>query len=156
HRGTHVTVCLPLRLLRTRFQLMRVGSGLYAVAHSNIRALLTEPQKLSVHEDGRLFLTWDRTTVGVWSIGQGAHSRKGEVSSSSPIVVVQVSGSLRGVIADELLGVQDLTVRAWDSLAPPEQSCFMGTALNQEGQLVLILDPNRLEMADQRDKVIKE
>jgi chemosensory pili system protein ChpA (sensor histidine kinase/response regulator) len=146
-RGTKITVRLPLRLLRTRFQLVRVGSGLYAVAHSKVRALLTEPRTLSVRENGRLFLRWDHTTVEIRSIGQVSYSWTGEVSSSSPIVVVQVSGSLRGVMVDELLGVQDLTVRVWDSLAPLEQSCCVGTALNQEGQLVLILDPNRLEMA---------
>lgn len=146
-RGTNVTVRLPLRLLRARFQLMRVGSSLYAVARSRVRALLTAPQTLSVQEDGRMFLTWNHTTVEVRSIEQVSHGRTGEVSSSSPIVVVQVSGSLRGVMVDERLGVQDLTVRAWDSLAPLEQSCCVGTALNQEGQVVLILDPNRLEMA---------
>ncbi|MEM4414281.1 MAG: ATP-binding protein, partial [Candidatus Caldarchaeum sp.] len=153
-RGTTMTVRLPLRLLRARFQLVRVGGGLYAVAHSRVRAILPELQAVSVGEDGRLGLTWDHTTVEVQSIAPLFHDRLREGSLSSPMMVLHGSDGLRGVIVDELLGIQDLTVKAWDSLALLEQSCFVGTALNREGQVVLVLDPNRLKIADSHRKTV--
>ncbi|MCP9450207.1 MAG: Hpt domain-containing protein [Nitrospira sp.] len=144
--GTTFVLHLPVTPLITTVLLVRSEADRYAIPLSNVRAVTVSPTDSLIRAEERTLLRWDEGTVEVRSLLQILKDESEPREASMPIVVVQTARGTLGLTVDEVLERRDLTIRTWDSLKLLDRSYFSGTAVDQDGRLVLVIDPNRLQI----------
>jgi len=63
---------------------------------------------------------------------------------ASPIVIVRTSTGVQGLAVDELLGRQEIVIKALSTLKPFQESPFVGATIDPEGHVILVLDLAKL------------
>ncbi|MCP9470567.1 MAG: Hpt domain-containing protein [Nitrospira sp.] len=145
--GTTFVLHLPVTPLITAVLLVRLGADRYAIPLSNVRAVTVSPADSLIRAEERTLLRLDEGTVEVRSLRHILKDESDPREASMPIAVVQTARGALGLAVDEILERQDLTIRTWDSLKLLDRSYFSGTAVDQDGRLVLVIDPNRLQIS---------
>jgi len=143
--GTKFTLILPLTLLITTALLVRIQNECYAFALSNIREVTVPTAMALEHIGDRTLLRMEEEVVEVQSLRQILYREPTSVSAGMPVVIVRTSAGLLGLAVDELLGRQEIVIKALGSLKPLTQSVFAGATIDPEGRVILVVDPSRLE-----------
>ncbi|MCP9447684.1 MAG: chemotaxis protein CheW [Nitrospira sp.] len=144
--GTTFVLHLPVTPLITAVLLVRLGGDRYAIPLSNVQTVTVSPADSLVCAEGRTLLRLNEGTVEVRSLRHILKDESEPIGASTPIAVVQTATGAMGLTVDEILERRDLTIRTWDSLKLLDRSYFLGTAVDQDGRLVLVIDPNRLQI----------
>lgn len=144
--GTTFVLHLPVTPLITAILLVRLGADRYAIPLSNVRTVTVSPADSLIRVEERTLLRLDEGTVEVRSLRHILKDESEPRGASMPIVVVQTATGALGLTVDEILERRDLTIRTWNSLKLLDRSYFSGTVVDQDGRLVLVIDPNRLQI----------
>ncbi|MCP9473021.1 MAG: Hpt domain-containing protein [Nitrospira sp.] len=144
--GTTFVLHLPVTPLITAVLLVRLGADRYAIPLSNVRTVTVSPADSLIRVEERTLLRLDEGMVEVRSLRHILKDESEPREASMPIVVVQTATGALGLAVDEILERRDLTIRTWNSLKLLDRSYFSGTVVDQDGRLVLVIDPNRLQI----------
>lgn len=145
--GTTFVLHFPVTPLITTVLLVRLDADRYAIPLSNVRTVAVASADSLVRAEERTLLRLDEETVEVRSLRHMLKDESEPMGASVPIAVVRTATGDLGLMVHEILGRQDLTIRTWDSLKLLDRSYFTGTAVDQDGRLILVIDPNRLQIS---------
>ncbi len=142
--GTKFTLRLPLTLLISTALLVRAGSERYALPLPNIREVVM-PLPGSIQEIGGrpvLHLSDEAIDVQLLTHLLGIHGDR--AIGATPVVIIRTATGVQGLVVDELLGRQEIVIKALSELKPFQESPFVGATIDPEGQVILVLDVARL------------
>ncbi len=145
--GTTFVLHFPVTPLITTVLLVRLDADRYAIPLSNVRTVAVLSADSLVRAEERTLLRLDEETVEVRSLRHILKDESEPMGASVPIAVVRTATGDLGLMVHEILGRQDLMIRTWDSLKLLDRSYFTGTAVDQDGRLILVIDPNRLHIS---------
>ena len=153
--GTKFTLNLPLTLLIATALFVRVGTEKYAIPLLSIQEV-TVPTPFSMREEGdHQLLQVDEQVIELQSLHHILRRESGNVDWTMPVVIVRTTGAPIGLSVDELLGCQEIVIKPLGSLKPWEHSFFGGATIDQEGRVVLVLDPTRLTSRGAKESVVR-
>lgn len=142
--GTKFTLRLPLTLLISMALLVRAGSERYALPLPNIREVVM-PVAGSIQEvGGHPVLHVGDEAIDVLSLSRILGVESAAKLDSSPIVIIRTATGMQGIGVDELLGRQEIVIKALGTLKPFRESCFVGATIDPEGRVILVLDIARV------------
>jgi chemosensory pili system protein ChpA (sensor histidine kinase/response regulator) len=149
--GTKFTLRLPLTLLISMALLVRAGSERYALPLPNIREVVM-PAAGSVQDvGGHPVLHVGEEAIDVLSLSHILGVESSAKLGSCPIVIIRTATGMQGIAVDELLGRQEIVIKALGTLKPFKESCFVGATIDPEGRVVLVLDIARVLTGRMRD-----
>ena len=149
--GTKFTMRLPLTLLISMALLVRAGSERYALPLPNIREVVM-PVAGSVQDvGGHPVLHVGDEAIDVLSLSHILGVPSSAKLGSSPIVIIRTATGMQGIGVDELLGRQEIVIKALGTLKPFKESCFVGATIDPEGRVILVLDIARVLAGRMRD-----
>jgi chemosensory pili system protein ChpA (sensor histidine kinase/response regulator) len=149
--GTKFTLRLPLTLLISMALLVRAGSERYALPLPNIREVVM-PVAGSVQDvGGHPVLHVGDEAIDVLSLSHILGVPSSAKLDSSPIVIIRTATGMQGIGVDELLGRQEIVIKALGTLKPFKDSSFVGATIDPEGRVVLVLDIGRVLAGRMRD-----
>lgn len=142
--GTKFTLSLPLTLLIATALMVRAGSEHYGIPLPAIRevTMLTFGAYHRVGE--RSILHIGEEAIEVQPLRQLLTQSHVPVEMGKPVVIVQTTDGLLGLLVDELLGRQEIVIKSLGSFKSLDRSYFGGATIDPEGRVVLVLDPARL------------
>ena len=146
--GTKFTLSLPLTLLITTALLVRSGNERYAIALSSIREVTLSTAMSLEYTEGRTLLRMEEEVIEVQSLRRVLYREQNAVNGEMPIVIVRTASGALGLAVDELLGRQEIVIKALGTLKPLVQSCFAGATIDPEGRVILVVDPSRFDMRE--------
>jgi chemosensory pili system protein ChpA (sensor histidine kinase/response regulator) len=142
--GTKFTLRLPLTLLISTALLVRVGHERYALPLPNIREVVM-PAPGGVQEvGGRPVLQVGDEAVEVHTLAHLLGSDRAAPSGPCPVVIIRSATGVHGLEVDELLGRQEIVIKALGALKPFQESSFVGATIDPEGRVILVLDISKL------------
>ena len=151
--GTKFTLRLPLTLLISTALLVRVGHERYALPLPNIREVVM-PAPGGVQEvGGRPILQVGDEAVEVQALAQLLGSDRAAPAGPCPVVIIRSATGVHGLEVDELLGRQEIVIKALGALKPFQESSFVGATIDPEGRVVLVLDISKLLSARVPDSI---
>jgi chemosensory pili system protein ChpA (sensor histidine kinase/response regulator) len=151
--GTKFIFNLPLTLRITTALLVRVGAEKYAIPLASIQEV-TVLGPSSIQDDGdRKRVQIDEQVYELRALSHILHREPHIVDRAVPVVVVRTAGAPMALAVDELLGRQEIVVKPLGTLKPLAQSFFGGATIDPQGQVVLVLDPNRLVPSEAKESV---
>lgn len=142
--GTKFTLRLPLTLLISTALMVRVGTERYALLLPNIREVVVPPPGAIQNIGGHPILQVQDEAVEIHSLGHLLGVESVANSDQAPIVIIRIATGIAGVAVDELLGRQEIVIKALGTLQPFQDSCFVGATIDPEGHVILVLDIGRL------------
>ena len=149
--GTKFTLRLPLTLLISMALLVRAGSERYALPLPNIREVVM-PVAGSVQDvGGHPVLHLGDEAIDVVSLSHILGVPSSAELGACPIVIVRTATGMQGIGVDELLGRQEIVIKALGTLKPFKESCFVGATIDPEGRVILVLDIARVLAGRMRD-----
>lgn len=151
--GTKFTLRLPLTLLISTALLVRVGNERYALPLPNIREVVMPPPGGVQDVGGRPILQVGDEAVEVQSLAQLLGSDRASPSGPCPVVVIRSATGVHGLEVDELLGRQEIVIKALGALKPFQESSFVGATIDPEGRVILVLDISKLLSARTPDSI---
>lgn len=162
-KGTDFTLECPLTLARIRAVMAVVGSQTFALPTAHVERLLRLPRADIRRVEGRDVFSAPHqhahALVPIVSLAQvlGPPLVDRPVADRACLALLEVGGERLGVLVDELLGEQELIVRA----LPAAQSLSVhlsGAALLPDGGVALVLDAGSLVLAglERRGEAIAE
>lgn len=153
--GTKFTLNLPLTLLIATALFARVGTAKYAIPLLSIQEV-TMPTLSAVREEGdRKLLQIDEQVIELQSLHYILRREPGNVDWTMPVVIVRTAGGPIGLSVDELLGRQEIVIKPLGPLKLLEHSFFGGATIDQEGRVVLVIDPSRLPSSGTKESVAR-
>ena len=144
--GTTFTLRLPLTLLISAALIIRAGQQRFAVPLPAIREVIGSAAQAVRHIDGRWLLQIGDDNVEIRAIAQLLGERMEAPKPTSPVVVLQARQKALGITVDELIGRQEIVIKALGPLAFFQGSGYSGAAIDPEGRVMLVLDVERLLM----------
>jgi chemosensory pili system protein ChpA (sensor histidine kinase/response regulator) len=145
--GTTFTLKLPLTVAVSDAVMVRVGTEVYAVAVSAVRATLRAHARDIETRDGIERVRVEDQMAELIPLGRVLGVPNGERPSVLPVVAVRAGRRTLAVAVDELLGKEEIVVKSLgrflDGIGP-----FAGATVSPEGRVILLLDP--LKLADMR------
>src|SRR5207248_4795078 len=142
--GTTFPLLLPLTLLITAALIIRAGRQRFAVPLPAIREVIGSAAAAVRHIDGRWLLPIGEDNVEVRAVAQLLGDGMQAPNPTSPVVVLQAGQKAIGVTVDELIGRQEIVIKALGPLAFFRGSGYSGAAIDPEGRVMLVLDVERL------------
>jgi len=143
HRGTAITLRLPLSVAIVRALIARVGEELFAIPFTHVvETLQFEPPAAAFRG-----AEWTETTIGDLIVRvvmlRTLFGIEPCVSGRMPGVSVLARGRRAALIVDDFVGQQDVVVKRFD---PPRggSSMFAGATVLGDGSPALIVDVNSL------------
>ena len=149
--GTKFTLDLPLTLLIATALMVRAGSERYAIPLPNVREVTMLTAGSLQHMGERAILQMGEETIDLYSLRHLLRREIGSVDTSMPVVVVRTVSGPIGLAVDELLGRQEIVIKALGTLRSMERSCFGGATIDPEGHVVLVVDTGRLLARESRE-----
>lgn len=143
--GTKFTLRLPLTVLITTALLVRAGTERYAIALSSIREVMGSAESSFLRKENQTLMHVQDELVEVHSLRHILRRESRPVKGAVPIVIVRTSAGVLGLAVDEILGRQEIVVKTLGPLKLMAHSCFGGATIDAEGQVILLLDPSRLD-----------
>ena len=143
--GTKFILNVPLTVLITTALLVRTGSERYAIALSSIREVTWLTEGSLMRRENQTLMHMGEDLIEVHSLRHILRRESGSVKGAMPVVIVRTAAGVLGLAVDELLGRQEIMIKALGSLKPIARSCFGGATIDSDGQVILVLDPSRLD-----------
>jgi chemosensory pili system protein ChpA (sensor histidine kinase/response regulator) len=145
--GTTFTLKLPLTVAVSDAVMVRVGTEIFAVAVSAVRATLRVHSRDITTTDGIERVRVEDQMAEVLPLGRLLGVQNSERPGVVPFVAVRAGRRTLAVAVDELLGKEEIVVKSLgrflDGIGP-----FAGATVSPEGRVILLLDP--LKLADMR------
>jgi chemosensory pili system protein ChpA (sensor histidine kinase/response regulator) len=142
--GTKFTLRLPLTLLISMALLVRTGNQRYALPLPNIREVVM-PVAGSVQDvGGHPVLHIGDEAIDVLSLSHILGVESSAKLDASPIIIIRTATGMQGIGVDELLGRQEIVIKALGTLKPFKESSFVGATIDPEGRVILVLDIARV------------
>ena len=138
-KGTSFALHLPVSASILRSLLLSVDGEDYALPLTAVTETL-QREKESLHEMNQTaVIRWRRQVLPLLDLGDAFETTQG-VRGKGFIIVVDVNGRLRGLVADRLVGIRDIVVKGLDRIVgqPPGIS---GSTILGDGRVIMILDP---------------
>lgn len=142
--GTKFTLRLPLTLLISTALLVRAGQQRYALPLPNIREVVMPAPGAIQDLGGRPVLHVGDEAIDVESMAQLLNVEATTAIHVSPIVILRTATGVQGLAVDQLLGRQEIVIKALSALKPFQESPFVGATIDPEGRVILVLDLARL------------
>jgi two-component system chemotaxis sensor kinase CheA len=141
-RGTAFRLWLPLSVTIARSLLLRADGELYALPLS----LVVESRRLKAddgHElNGGGVMRWREETIAMLDLGVRFGTRH-TWRREGYVIVVEAAGKRRGLVADAIIGLQEVVVRGLDPICGRAPGIAGSTVLG-DGRPILILDARTL------------
>jgi len=141
-RGTAFRLWLPLSVTITRALLVRADDELYALP----LALVVESRRLRPGEGHEVnhagVIRWRDETIALLDLGAQFGTAAGR-RDKGYVIVVESAGRRRGLIADAIIGLQEVVVRSLDPVCGHPAGVAGSTVLG-DGRAILILDARTL------------
>ena len=143
-QGSTFRIWLPYTLAVSDCLLLKVGSERYAVPMSGIQGVMRlYADQLAQWQEGSLthlnHLDVDYRLVGLASLLGVRESGEAKMEGEHPVLLVNVAGLHWALVADSLLGTQEVVVRPVGSRVAAVPG-ISGATLLSDGGVVLILD----------------
>ncbi|MDA8017101.1 MAG: chemotaxis protein CheW [Thermoanaerobaculia bacterium] len=137
--GTSFALHLPVSASILRSLLLTVDGEDYALPLTAVtETLLRENETL--HEMNRAAVVrWRHQVLPLLDLGDAFETATG-VREKGFIIVVDVNGRLRGLVADRLVGIRDIVVKGLDRIVG-QPSGISGSTILGDGRVIMILDP---------------
>lgn len=138
-RGTTFALHLPVSASILRSLLLSVDGEDYALPLTAVTETL-QREKETLHEMNQAaVIRWRQQVLPLLDLGDAFDTADG-VRAKGFIIVVDVNGRLRGLVADRLVGIRDIVVKGLDRIVgqPPGIS---GSTILGDGRVIMILDP---------------
>lgn len=146
-RGTTVTLLLPLTLALLRVLLVERGEQVFGLPLASVEEVVRVEQTLSLA--GKEALEMRGRSIPLADLAVIIGGSAPQLLEHSPAMIVTSSGERVGVVADRIVGEQEVVVK---SLGPLLSSVagYLGAAILVEGRVALILDPAFLTKTHRR------
>ena len=149
--GTKFTLRLPLTLLISMALLVRAGSERYALPLPNIREVVMPAAGAVQEVGGHPVLQVGDEAIDVVLLSNILGVESNSKMEARPIVIIRTATGMQGIAVDELLGRQEIVIKALGTLRPFRESCFVGATIDPEGRVILVLDIARVLAGRTRD-----
>ncbi len=141
-RGTAFRIRLPLNVSIARALLISVDQEIYALPLVNV----VESRRLEAGDGHELnhagVLQWRDSVISLLDLGCHFETSS-TIRDQGYVVVIEANGKHRGLITDEIRGIQDVVVRTLDPTVGKPLGVAGSTVLG-DGRPILILDARRL------------
>ncbi|MGH7545574.1 MAG: chemotaxis protein CheA, partial [Gemmatimonadota bacterium] len=136
--GTIFRLELPLTLAIVRALVVRSHGARYAIPITHARETARSDESAVERADGREWLRWRDELVPFTRLGH-VLGGDGAAPGPFPVVALEVGGRRLALAVDELVGEQEIVVKAFH---PPQGtlSIFSGATVMPDGRPVLIVD----------------
>jgi chemosensory pili system protein ChpA (sensor histidine kinase/response regulator) len=142
--GTKFTLSLPLTLLIATALMVRAGGEHYAIPLPAVREVMMLTSGVHQRMGERSLLHIRDEAIEVQPLQQIINRRSMPVEIGKPVVIVRTADGMIGLLVDELLGRREIVIKPLGSLKSLDRSSFCGATIDQEGRVILVLDPARL------------
>lgn len=138
-QGSRFRLRLPLSAAILRAMLLRVDDAVYALPLSSVQETrrLASGQRHMMNKAG--VVRWRGRLVPLVDLGVFFGTRE-EAHDSGYVVVVEAEGRFRGLVVDEMEGIQDVVVKPLGEAVGSPRG-LAGSTILGDGKVVLILDP---------------
>jgi two-component system chemotaxis sensor kinase CheA len=140
--GTQITVTLPITLAIVSALLVRCCGKIFAIALTNVSEALSLDQSATKFVDQTEVMTLRGASLPLCRLGRLLDLKETADMASSPrrFVVVATAGARRlGLVVDELLGQQDIVIKALGESLKQVRGFSGATELGDQ-QVALVLD----------------
>lgn len=141
-RGSRFSLHLPLSVSIMPALLITADGEEYALPLASV----VESLKFGKNDGHRMnhagVFRWRKEIVTLLDLGY-VFKRRNETRRQGYVIVVNVEGRNRGLIADDITGIREIVVKGLDALVGNPQGVSASTILG-DGRVVLILDPSGL------------
>lgn len=142
--GTTFILHIPLTLLIATALLVRAGRERYAIPLAGIVEVTVPTVSSLRQQNDQTFLDFGGHAIPIHSLRHLLYREYVPLDGTMPVVIVRLATGSIGLAVDELLGRQEIVIKALGGLKPFEQSCFGGATIDSEGRVILVIDPSRL------------
>lgn len=142
--GTTFILHIPLTLLIATALLVRAGRERYAIPLAGIVEVTVPTVSSLRQQNDQTFLDFGGQAIPIHSLRHLLYREYVPLDGMMPVVIVRLATGSIGLAVDELLGRQEIVIKALGGLKPFEQSCFGGATIDSEGRVILVIDPSRL------------
>jgi two-component system chemotaxis sensor kinase CheA len=141
-QGTAFRIRLPLNVSIARVLLISVDDEIYALPLVNV----VESRRLQAGDGHELnhagVLQWRDSVISLLDLGHHFETAS-TIRDQGYVVVIEANGKYRGLVTDEIRGIQDVVVRMLDPTVGKPPGVAGSTVLG-DGRPILILDARRL------------
>ncbi len=141
--GTQITLRLPVTLAIVRAVLARVGTERYALPLTHVRETLARGPALVRPVQGRDMLVLRDEVMPLMRLRDVVRLGGAADDEHEEIVVMERGDRRAGLIVDELIGQEDIVVKAFDG-ARDGLALFSGATILSDGAPALIMDVGSL------------
>ena len=147
-QGTSFSIHLPLTLSTMRGLLVRMGQQGYIMPLLSVIETVRLEERDIHRIEGRGSFPWRGRMVSVSEANDLRIPGDAVEETSRPVcLIVGTERRARGLLVDEVLGVQDIVVKALDPVAQAP-SFVTGATLLGDGRALLIVDPMRVSRSE--------
>jgi two-component system chemotaxis sensor kinase CheA len=147
-KGTKIKMQLPLTLAIMQVLLVKVGGETLAIPISSVEQVLRLNSQMIKKVGRNSVLTYQGRTVPLYETGLLLGMKK-EGTKSKYIIVVEVSGRLKGLLVDEIEGEQEIVIKSL-SYDLSEVKGLGGATILGDGRPAFILDVRSLILGTER------
>ncbi|MFQ5980234.1 MAG: chemotaxis protein CheW [Candidatus Heimdallarchaeota archaeon] len=149
--GTNFSIRLPLTIAIQQALLVEVRGQKFALPFNNVQTVLLVDKDKIITRANRKAIVLRGELIPVIKIDEALRSNKTDVSSpdilEKQVIVIWEKGVNKiGLIVDNLLGQRDIVIKQLDAITATVQG-FSGASIIDEGEIVLILDPQEIASA---------
>jgi two-component system chemotaxis sensor kinase CheA len=148
-RGTTVTLLLPLTLALLHVLLVERGGQAFGLPLSSVEEVARVEETLSLAGEAALEMRGRSIPLADLAVIVGRSAPP--LLERPPAVIVTSSGARVAVMADRIVGEQEVVVKSLGPLLSPVPG-YLGAAILVEGRVALILDPAFLTKTHRRGK----
>lgn len=139
-RGSEITLQLPRKVATTKALIVRSGGTTYAIPLVTVSEAIEGSTADISNSNGLPALRLRNQLIPVVDLDTAPGERNGPCRAAGRFVVVVLHGNrLAGLLADDLLGEQDVVVRSPGSVAGNRHG-LAGTTVLGDGNLALVVD----------------
>ncbi len=141
-RGTTFLLHLPLSVSIARALLVRADGEDYALPLASV----VDSRRLRCGESHRVnnagVMRWRERTIPLLDLGCSFGTARA-MRESGYVIVIEAQGKQRGLLADQIRGIQEVVVKGLDPIVGDAPGIAGSTVLG-DGRAILILDPRSL------------
>ena len=149
-QGTDITIVLPLTLTIVEALLVNVGKSIFAIPLNVVEeTLIIREEEIKDFDDYKVYNLRDET-IAILYLSELVGIEKSNHTSEVFIVVVSYERRKIGLVVDELIGDQDIVIKALDESLKKLEGIAGATVLG-DGRIALILDVSSLVKARKKE-----
>jgi len=142
-KGTNITIILPLTLTIVEALLVNVGKSIFAIPVNVVEeTLIINKKDIKDFDDYKIY-NLRNETLAIMSLAELTQLEEESKSEDIFMVVVSYEKTKLGLLVDELVGDQDIFIKALDSSLKSLEGIAGATVLG-DGQIALIIDISTL------------